>query len=90
MRFAGRLSVASGRLGDPSVADRQDALLAAVGLPTSYAAAAWPQLLDAMSLDKKTRAGRLRFVVLDGLGAAGVLEVVDPDLLTRLYGEVSA
>jgi 3-dehydroquinate synthase len=90
MALAVRLSVASGRLADAGLVGRQDSLLASLGLPTRYDRAAWPQLLDAMRLDKKTRAGRLRFVVLDGLGSAGVLEDVDPALLAQLYTEVSA
>jgi 3-dehydroquinate synthase len=90
MCFAVRLSVAAGRLADASQIERHDALFAALGLPTRYARAAWPQLVDAMRVDKKTRAGRLRFVVLDGVGSAGVLDDVDVDLLTELYAEVSA
>ncbi|MDQ1679330.1 MAG: 3-dehydroquinate synthase [Frankiaceae bacterium] len=90
MCFAARLSVASGRLADAAQVARHDALFEALGLPTRYTRSAWPQLLDAMRVDKKTRAGRLRFVVLDGVGSAGVLEDVDEGLLTELYAEVCA
>ena len=50
----------------------------ALGLPVTYDADALPQLLDYMAGDKKTRAGVLRFVVLDGLGKPGRLEGPDP------------
>ena len=43
-----------------------------VGLPLSYPAGRWPQLLDAMRMDKKSRGDRLRFVVLDGRGSCRV------------------
>jgi 3-dehydroquinate synthase len=39
--------------------------------------------------DKKTRAGMLRFVVLDGLARPGRLEDPDPELLAAAYRKVS-
>jgi 3-dehydroquinate synthase len=39
-------------------------------------------------VDKKSRADRLRFVVLDGLAKPGILEAPDPSLLVAAYGEV--
>jgi len=39
--------------------------------------------------DKKARAGRLRFVVLDGLAKPGRLEDPDPRLLERAYAAIS-
>ena len=38
---------------------------------------------------KKTRAGVLRFVVLDGLAKPGRLEGPDPSLLAAAYAEVA-
>ncbi len=49
----------------------------------------WPQLLEAMRRDKKTRGDRLRFVVLDGLARPGRLEGPDPALLVAAYGELA-
>jgi 3-dehydroquinate synthase len=46
-------------------------------------------LQDAMKLDKKTRADRLRFVVLDGLAKPSILEAPDPSLLIAAYAEIS-
>ena len=55
----------------------------------SYDADALPQLLEYMAGDKKTRAGVLRFVVLDGLAKPGRLEGPDPALLAAAYAEVA-
>ena len=43
-----------------------------------------------MAGDKKTRAGVLRFVVLDGLGKPGRMEGPDPSLLAAAYSEIGA
>ena len=64
------------------------AILTSLGLPVSYDADALPQLLEYMAGDKKTRAGVLRFVVLDGLAKPGRLEGPDPSLLAAAYAEV--
>ncbi|MEU7764620.1 3-dehydroquinate synthase [Nocardia sp. NPDC049190] len=86
--FAAELGRLAGRLDD-ATADRHRAILASVGLPTSYDAEALPQLLDAMQTDKKTRSGVLRFVVLDGLAKPGRLEGPDPALLAAAYSAIA-
>lgn len=88
MVFAAELGRLAGRLDDQT-ADRHRVVLESLGLPTAYEAPAWPRLLDAMRVDKKTRGGRLRFVVLDALAKPGILEAPDPQLLTAAYAEVS-
>ncbi|MEP6696012.1 MAG: 3-dehydroquinate synthase [Pseudonocardiales bacterium] len=85
--FAAELSRQAGRL-DPATAARHREVLAGLGLPTSYPAAAWPQLHETMRVDKKSRGDRLRFVVLDGLARPGVLEDPDPHLLAAAYAAV--
>jgi 3-dehydroquinate synthase len=87
--FAAELARAAGRLDD-ATADRHRAVLESIGLPVRYAADAFPELLEAMRGDKKTRAGMLRFVVLDGLCKPGRLEGPEPELLERAYAAVSA
>jgi 3-dehydroquinate synthase len=88
MVFAAELGRLAGRL-DAATADRHRAVLESLGLPTAYAAAAWPALLDAMRVDKKARGDRLRFVVLDGLAKPGILEGPDSRLLAEAYAHVS-
>ena len=86
--YAAVLGRLAGRL-DPAVAERHKQILASLSLPTSYESSAWPALLATMSLDKKTRAKKLRFVILDGLAKPSRLEDPDPTLLKRAYEEVA-
>ncbi len=86
--FAAELARLAGRLDD-ATADRHRRVLAAVGLPTAYRADAWPQLHDAMRVDKKTRGDRLRFVILDALARPAIFAAPDPGLLAAAYAEVS-
>jgi len=88
MMFAAAVARLSGRL-DQATAARHAEVLAAVGLPTSYGGCPWPVLRDAMAVDKKTRAGRLRLVVLDGLARPSILADPAQDVLERAFGEVS-
>ena len=82
--FAAELGRISGRLDD-ATADRHASVLTALGRPTSYDPDALGQLVEYMSGDKKTRAGVLRFVVLDGLAKPGRLEGPDPALIAGAY-----
>jgi 3-dehydroquinate synthase len=86
--FAAELGRLAGRLDDDT-ADRHRSILTSLGLPVTYDADALPQLLEFMAGDKKTRAGVLRFVVLDGLAKPGRLEGPDPSLLAAAYAEVT-
>jgi 3-dehydroquinate synthase len=88
MTYAAELGRAAGRLDEPTTRRHRE-ILAAVGLPVSYRAGAWPELRRAMSVDKKARAARLRFVVLDGLAQPGILADPPEDLLEQAYAEVS-
>jgi 3-dehydroquinate synthase len=86
--FAAELGRLAGRLDD-ATADRHRAVLTALGLPTSYSGDAWPRLLETMRVDKKARANRLRFIVLDALARPAVLDDPDPSLLVAAYSEVA-
>ena len=85
--FAAELARLTGRLDD-ATADRHREILKSLGLPVSYQPGALPELLEYMGGDKKTRAGVLRFVVLDGLAKPGRLEGPDPTLLAAAYSAV--
>ena len=87
--FAAELGRLAGRLDD-ATADRHRTILTSLGLPVTYAADALPHLLEYMVGDKKTRAGILRFVVLDGLAKPGRLEGPDPALLAAAYSVLAA
>jgi 3-dehydroquinate synthase len=86
--FAAALGAAAGRL-DGRTADRHRALLAALGLPVTYDPEAWPELREAMRVDKKTRGAVLRFVVLDGLARPGILADPTPELLATAWATVA-
>ncbi len=88
MCYAAALGRLAGRL-DPATAARHRAVLTAVGLPVRYQPGAWPELRAAMAVDKKARAAKLRFVVLDGLAKPGILADPAEHLLERAYAEVS-
>ena len=88
MVFAAELARLAGRLDD-DVAQRHGDVLAGLGLPTRYRADAWPELLEAMRVDKKARGDRLRFVVLEDIGRPVMLEAPDPALLVAAYAEVA-
>jgi 3-dehydroquinate synthase len=87
--YAAELGRLAGRLDDETAA-RHRTVLELLGLPTSYDAAAWPALLEAMRVDKKSRGNRLRFIVLDALARPVVLDDPDPSLLVAAYSEVAA
>ena len=87
--FAAELARAAGRLDDPT-ADRHRVILRALGLPVSYRPDALPELTESMRLDKKAKAGQLRFVVLDGLAKPGRLEGPAPGMLATAYAATCA
>ena len=64
-------------------------VLERIGLPTSYTAAAFDELYEAMSHDKKNRDGKIRFVALDGLGSCTRIEDASEDELRAAYAAIS-
>lgn len=89
MVYAAELARLTGRL-DTATLHRHRRVLTAVGLPTTFLPGTWPDLRDAMTVDKKSRGAGLRFVVLDGPGKPGILTDPPEDLLARAYREVAA
>ena len=72
MVFVAELARLAGRLSDEAV-DRHRSVLKLIGLPTEYKAEKWDQLVATMQRDKKSRAGTLRFVVLDAVGKPTIM-----------------
>jgi len=87
MCFAAAVGRLAGRL-DTLTAQRHRSVLSAVGLPVRYRADAWPALRAAMAVDKKTRASKLRLVVLDGLARPGIMTDPPEELLELAYAQV--
>ena len=88
MVFVAELARLAGRCGDELV-DRHRTVCESIGLPTTYRGDRWPQLMEAMALDKKARGDLLRFVILEDVARPSLLEGPDPALLLAAYGEVS-
>src|SRR5215217_639776 len=89
MVFAAELARLAGRLDDATV-DRHRTILSRVGLPTSYSADAFDELLDTMALDKKARGATRRFVILNSLGSAEILAGPPENLLRRAYAQIAS
>lgn len=89
MMFAAELARSVGRLSDAD-ADRHRSILETLGLPVTYRRDRWQGLLDGMRRDKKSRGDLLRFVVLDGVGRPGILDVPDTSLLFAAYQEIAS
>jgi len=87
MVFAAELARLTGSLSD-DVVDRHRSILKSLTLPIDYPVGRWQTLLATMQRDKKTRAGMLRFIVLDGLALPTVLEAPDESMLFLAYQEV--
>jgi 3-dehydroquinate synthase len=80
MVMAADLSVRLGLL-ERAAADRLRRLLARAGLPVAGPALGPGRYLDLMAVDKKAEAGRIRFILLDRLGAARIVDSVPADAL---------
>ncbi len=83
----------SGKLGHINAADvaRIDRVVSAHGLPTRLKSPLdFKALLDAMTRDKKVRAGALRFVVLRRIGEAATQGDVAAPLVEASFREVGA
>ena len=81
----------SNRMGMLSAGDvvRQRSVLEAYGLPLKYREADPTAIKDAMSMDKKTVGGKIRWVLLDGIGNAVTRNDVPPEFIDKALREVS-
>jgi 3-dehydroquinate synthase len=82
--YVAELAARTGGLSAEVVARHRSAL-SRVGLPTSYDAAPFDDLLAAMRVDKKARGSTLRFVVLEDLARPAVLAGPDELDLRAAY-----
>lgn len=88
MMFVAHLAQRRGLIDEQVVALHEE-ILTGAGLPTRYEAGAFDELYDAMLLDKKNRDGRIRFVVLDGVGSCTRLEDATVDEMRAAYEAIS-
>ena len=89
MAGAAQIALAKGLI-DQSILDRQNAVLAAYGLPVRYPddapRPAIESIMDRMARDKKSRGAVLRWILIDRIGHA----VIDPDVPLDLVRDVVA
>lgn len=88
MIFVAELAHLNGRLSIEAV-NRHRNILERLGLPTSYPGEKWPQLLANMQVDKKSRGGNLRFVVLDDVGKPTIMHAPTEEILFAAYQEIA-
>ena len=89
MTVAARLAVNMGIL-DKDCAERQDRLLAAYGLPTTFPDLDMGEIMETVYLDKKIKgSGKPRFVLLKDIGKAIIVEDVTDDQIREAINEVS-
>ncbi len=89
MMFVAELARLNGRLSD-AVVDRHRSILQSLGLPVTYKAEKFDQLLGAMQRDKKSRAGTLRFVVLDDIAKPTIMTAPTQEMLHAAFQEIVA
>ena len=88
MTAAVRISRSMGLIGDDLVS-RQDALLRRFNLPTSLPGADRDAVRAAMSVDKKTAAGSIRWVLLDGVGSSLTRNDVPAEIVEEALAAVT-
>ncbi len=89
MMFVAELARIAGRLDDATV-ERHRSVLSMIGLPTTYRSSEFEKLLATMQRDKKSRAGQLRFVVLDAIGKPTIMNAPTAEMLHAAYQEIVA
>lgn len=87
MTAAAHIANQMGMLGGDDVR-RQRSVLEAYGLPLTYQGVDPEVVRDAMSMDKKTVGGRIRWVLLDGIGNAVTRSDVPAGVVLRALREV--
>ncbi len=88
MMFVAQLGLLLGNT-PVELVDRQERVLKSLGLPTTYRGGRFTQLLEAMRRDKKSRAGALRFIALDGIGRPRVITSPSEEAMMAAYGEIT-
>lgn len=86
--YAAELASRAGSLA-PDLVDRHRGAFSRVGLPTTYSAASFETLREAMSVDKKSRGSQLRFVILDRMAHARILAGPPEEALRAAYHAIS-
>ncbi|GAA1681827.1 bifunctional shikimate kinase/3-dehydroquinate synthase [Glycomyces endophyticus] len=87
MVYAAHLNAITGRV---DLVDRTKDVLESLGLPTTYEAGRWDDLLQVMKIDKKNVGATQRFVLLDALAAPLVVDDVTAEQQREAYERLTA
>jgi len=87
MIYAARLSTQLKGLSVEELA-RIEKLLATLGLPVDAPGLAWKDLRAAMAVDKKTRDGRVKFVLVDRMGHAEIGCEIPEELMEEVWNDL--
>ena len=87
-QFAALLSANLGH-ADAGFVERHRSVFGGVGLPLTYEAGVWDELRATMNLDKKSRGGSLRFVLLDDVARPFIAEAPDEGVLADTYDQLT-
>ncbi len=82
MQMAANMAVDLG-MCDASLLSRQNDLLSACGLPTTFTEADVAAMLPVMQRDKKVSHGKLRFILPERIGSVGLVGDIAPDAVVR-------
>lgn len=89
MTGAARLGMLEG-VTPPELVERQASLIARFGLPSAYMGVDPAAILEAMSRDKKTTAGQISWVLLDGVGSSRTHRGIAPERVASVVRELGA
>ena len=89
MTGAARLGMLEG-VTPPELVERQASLIARFGLPSAYANVDPEAIIEAMSRDKKTTAGQISWVLLDGVGSSRAHRGIAPERVASVVRELGA
>ena len=89
MTGAARLGMLEG-VTPPELVERQASLIARFGLPSVYMGVDPDAILEAMSRDKKTTAGQISWVLLDGVGSSRTHRGIAPERVAGVVRELGA